>query len=224
MESLSCLVGREGYQLSCRMPCGIDATRDGIISFQIDSRHFTIINDNGTGISQTHMEEHVVGFIVLIAVAVDTLANFVVIHGNLVVEDLSLFKRGKVALGNLHEGPCHIRWFNESIRQVFVNWIFGYTYFKRIERQPLALFLSPNLYLDTLVLRDIEHSMPFLLGNLHLYPITVCLLLTIRRSETCHACIILVSWKHEIEWCNITRHRNITIIREDGWQTLGRLG
>ena len=62
------------------------------------------------------MEEHIVGLVVLIAVAVDALAYPIVIHGNLVVEDLRLLKRGEVALGNLHVGPCHIRRLDEAIR------------------------------------------------------------------------------------------------------------
>ena len=61
------------------------------------------------------MEEHIVGLVVLIAVAVDALTDLPVIHGDLVVEDLCLLKRGEVALGYLHEGPCHIRRLDETV-------------------------------------------------------------------------------------------------------------
>ena len=61
------------------------------------------------------MEKHIVGLVVLIAVAVDALAYCLVITGDLVVEDLALFERGEVALGNFHVRPCDIRWFDEAI-------------------------------------------------------------------------------------------------------------
>ena len=96
------------------------------------------------------MEQHVVGLIVLIAVAVDTLAYRIVVHGNLVIENLCLFERGEIALGNLHVSPCNIRGFDETIRQIFVNGLFGYLYLKRIKRQPFAVFLSPDLNPDAL--------------------------------------------------------------------------
>ena len=66
--------------------------------------------------------------------------------------------------------------------------------------------------------------MPFLLGYLHLDTIAVCLLLTIGRGETGYARFILISWKHEVKRCNITRHSNIAIIGEDGGQALGLFG
>ena len=62
------------------------------------------------------MEEHVVRPVVLVAVAVDALAYRLVVHGDLVVEDLCLLERGEVALGDLHVGPCDVRWFDEAVR------------------------------------------------------------------------------------------------------------
>ena len=54
----------------------------------VDPRHLAVVHDDGTGIREAYMEEHVVGLVVLIAVAVDTLSFFPVITSNLVVEDL----------------------------------------------------------------------------------------------------------------------------------------
>ena len=170
------------------------------------------------------MEEHIVGLVVLIAVTVDALAYLIVIHGNLVIENLRLFKRGKVTLGNLHVCPRHIRRLDETIRQVFINRIFGHIYLKRGVRQPLAFLLTPDFNLETLTIRGIEHSMPFLLRYLHLHPITVCLLLAIGCGETCHTCFKLVSRKHEIKWRNIARYGDIAIIRENSWQALSLFG
>ena len=139
------------------------------------------------------MEEHIVGLVVLIAVTVDALAYLIVIHGNLVIENLRLFKRGEVTLGNLHESPCHIRRLDEAIRQVFIDRFFGNLYLERAERQPFVSFLTPYLDLDALTLRGIKHSMPFLLRNLHLHTFAVCLLLAIGRGETCHTCFVFIS-------------------------------
>ena len=93
------------------------------------------------------MEEHIVGLIVLIAVTVDALSFFPIIHCNLVVEDLRLFECGEVTLSYLHKAPCNVCRLNETIRQIFVDRILGYMYFKRFEGQPFAILLSP--YCDT---------------------------------------------------------------------------
>ena len=170
------------------------------------------------------MEEHIVGLVVLIAVTVDALAYLIVIHGNLVIENLRLFKRGEVTLGNLHVCPRHIRRLDETIRQVFINRIFGNLYLERAERQPFVSFLTPYLDLDALTLRGIKHSMPFFLRNLHLHTIAVCLLLTIGRGKTCHTCFVFISRKHEVKWCYIARYGDIAIIRENGWQALSLFG
>ena len=101
MEYLVRLVGRKGNQLGGWVPCWIDARRDGIVALQIDLRYLAVVHDDGTSTGDPSMEEHVVGLVVLIAVAVDALA-FWIVAADLVVENLCLFKRGKVALGNLH--------------------------------------------------------------------------------------------------------------------------
>ena len=170
------------------------------------------------------MEEHVVGLVVLIAVTVDALADLPVVHGDLVVEYLRLLERGDVALGNLHIGPCDIRRLDEAVRQVLVDRRLGHMYLKRVERQPFPLLLSPDLHLDALAFRGIEHIVPFRLRYLHLYPLAVGLLLTVRRGETCHTRLILINREHEVEWRNVTGYGDIAIIWEDGRQALGLPG
>ena len=170
------------------------------------------------------MKEHIVSFVVLIAMAVNTLAYCFVVHGNLVVEDLSLFKRGEIALGYLHVIPCDIRWLDEAIRQIFVDGLFGYMYFKRVKRQPFALFLSPNLYLNAFALRCTQHRVPFRLGYLHLYAFAVGLLLAIGSRETCHTSFVLIGREHEVERRNVARHGDITIIGENVRLALGIFG
>ena len=170
------------------------------------------------------MKEHVVGFVVLIAMAVNALAYCFVVHGDFVVEDLSLLERGEIALGYLHVIPCDIRWLYEAIRQIFVDGLFGYMYFKRVKRQPFALFLSPNLYLNAFALGCTQHRVPFRLGYLHLYALAVGLLLSIGSSETCHANFVLIGREHEVERRNVARHGDIAIIGEDGRLALGFFG
>ena len=96
-------------------------------------------------------------------------------------------------------------------------------YLKLIERQPFALFHAPNLNLDTLSLRNIEHIMPFRLRNLHFDTMAIRLLLAIGRSETCHALFVLVSREHKVKRCYIVRHSDIAIIRKNGRQALSLL-
>ena len=108
MESLSCPVGREGNQFGSWMPSRVDTRRNGIVAFQINFFHLAVVHNHSGRIRETHMEEHVVGLVVLIAVTVDALAYPVVVHGNLIVEDLCLFESGDVTLGNLHRGPCDV--------------------------------------------------------------------------------------------------------------------
>ena len=170
------------------------------------------------------MKEHIVGLVVLIAVTVDTLTDLIVVHGNLVVEDLRLLKRGEVTLGNLHIGPCDIRWLDETIRQIFVDGFFSYRYLKRVECQPFAPFLSPDLHLDVFAFRNIEHRVPFLLGYLYLHTLAVGLLLAVGRGDTGHTCFVFVSREHEVEWRNVARDSDTAIIGEDGRQALGLLG
>ena len=206
------------------MPCGIDTWGDGIVTLQIDLRNLAIVDDDCSCISETHVEEHVVRLVVLIAVTVDTLAFRPVITSDLIIENLSLFKRAQIALSNLHEIPCHIRRFNEAIWQIFVDRFWRHLYFKRNKCQPFVPFLTPHLYLEALALRGIEHGVPFLLRNLHFHAIAISLLFTIRRSETCHTRLVLVSRKHEVEGSYVARNSNIAIIRIDGRQTLGLFG
>ena len=93
-------------------------------------------------------------------------------------------------------------------------------YFKRVERQPFALFLSPDLNLDALALRGSKHDMPVRLGYLHLHAFTVSLLLSVGCADTSHTFLVLVSREHEVERCNVERHGDIAIIGEDVWQAL----
>ena len=79
------------------------------------------------------MKEHIVSLVVLIAVAVDALPSSYVSTSNLIVEDLRLLERGKMALGYLHETPGNIRWLNQTIRHVFVDGFLGDADFKRGE-------------------------------------------------------------------------------------------
>ena len=169
------------------------------------------------------MEQHVISLIVLIAVAVNTLSLSFVVHCNLIIEDLCLFKCSKMTLCNLHISPCHIRWLNQTIGQILVDRLFGNDDIKRVIRQPFTIFLAPYLYLQTLSFRGQEHIMPFLLGYLHLHTTAVGLLFTIRRGEACHTGLILTSREHKVEWCYVTRYSYITIIGENGWQALGLL-
>ena len=134
MESLTCLIGRESYQFGSWMPWWIYTRRDGIITFQINLWYLTIINNNGTTIRETYMEEHIVRFVILITVTVDTLAFSSIIAGNLIIKDLCLFEWSEVALSNLHKWRCDISRLNKTIRHIFVNWLFSYIYFKWFER------------------------------------------------------------------------------------------
>ena len=169
------------------------------------------------------MEQHVISLIVLIAVTVNTLSLSLVVHCNLIVEDLCLFKRGKITLSYLHICPSHIRWLNQAIRQILVDGLFGYLYLKRVERQPFFILLSPYLYFKALTLRGIKHLMPIPFRNLHFHAISISLLLAISSSNTCHTCCILVSRQHKVKWCYVARYGNITIVGKYGRQTLSLL-
>ena len=166
------------------------------------------------------MEKHVISFVVLITVAVYTLTLFLVVHGNLVVEYLRLLKRRQITLSYLHIGPSHIRWFNQTIRQILVYRLFGHLDHKWVERKPFARFLSPHLYLQALTLRGIQHLVPFWLWNLHFHTVSVGLLLAIGSCNTCHTRCILVSRKHKVKRCDVAGYGYITIIGIDGGQTL----
>ena len=144
------------------MPGRIDTSRDGIVALHIHSRHLAVVHKNGTAIIEAYMEEHIVGLVVLITVAVDTLTLLNVSTGNLIIENLSLFERGEIALGNLHETPCDIRGLYEAIRNIIVDRFLGHIDIKGRERQPFIVFLlSPDFHLDALALGSIEHLMPF---------------------------------------------------------------
>jgi len=170
------------------------------------------------------VEEHVVGLVVLVAVAVDALALRPVIHGYLVVENLRLLERGEVALDNLHEAPCGIRRFDEPIRQVFVDRLSGNMNLKRTERQPPGVLPAPDLYLDVATLGDIEHGMPVRLGHLHLHAVAVGLLLAVGCGEPSHARRELAGREHEVQRCYVAGHGDVTIVGEDGWQGIGPFG
>ena len=206
------------------MPGRIDTRRDGIVALQVDPRYLTVVHDDGTAVGQTHVEEHVVRLVVLIAVAVDALAFLSVVHGDLVVEDLRLLKRSEVALGNLHKGPCYIRRFDQTVRHIVVDGLRGNADLEGIERQPfIVLLLSPDFHLDALALCSSKHVAPLLQGDLHLHAVAIGLLLTVGRGETCHAGLVFVGRQHEVQRCDITGNGDITIIREDGRQTFGGL-
>ena len=144
------------------MPGRVDTSGDRIVALQIHSRHLAVVDDDSTSIRQAHVEEHIVGLVVLIAVAVDALPLRPVIHGDLIIENLSLLERGEVALGNLHVGPRDIRRFDEAIRNIIVDRFLGYIDIKGRERQPFIVFLlSPDFHLDVLALGCTEHIMPF---------------------------------------------------------------
>ena len=223
MERLTRQIGREGNQLLGGMPGRIDARGDGIVALQINLRYLTVVHNDGTAVGQTHMEEHIVRLIVLVAMAVDALADLTVVHGDLIVEDLRLLERSEVTLGNLHKGPCYIRRFDQTVRHIVVNGFRGNADLEGIERQPFALLLAPDFHLDTLAFCGGEHAAPFLQGNLHLHTIAIGLLLTVGRGETCHAGLVFVGGEHKVQRCNVTGDRHVAIVREDGRQALGGL-
>ena len=205
------------------MPCGIDTRGNGIVTLHIDFRNLAIVHNHSTTIRKAHVEEHVVGLVVLVAVTVDALAYLTVVHGNLVVENLRFFERGEVTLGDFHEGPGDIRGFDEAVRDIIIDGLLGYTDFKGVERQPFAPLLPPNLNFETLAFCRVEHLAPFLFGNLNLYATAVGLLLPIRCGDTSHTCLVVIRREHEVERCNIVGHGDIAIVRIDGWQSLGLL-
>ena len=151
VEHLVRQVGGECNQFGCGMPCGIDTSGDGIVAFQIDLGDFAVADDDSAPSGDTSVKQHVVSLVVLIAVTVDALALRVV-AADLVVEDLCLFERGEITLSNLHVVIDDIRWLDEAIGQIFVDRLIGHMYLERGERQPLVLFLSPNLYLEAFAL------------------------------------------------------------------------
>ena len=205
------------------MPCWIDTGRDSIIALEIDLRDLSIVHNDCAATGGASMKEHIVSLIVLIAVTVDALPLGIV-AGNLIVENLCFFKRSDVALGYFHIVVDDIRRLYEAVGNVFVDRFLGYIDFKCLERQPLALFLSPHLYLHALSFRGIEHSVPFRLRNLHLHAIAIGLLFAIGRADTCHAFFVFLDREHKVERRNVAGHRDITIVRHDGRQPLGIFG
>ena len=79
------------------------------------------------------MKHHIIRLIVLIAMAVYALAFCTIIHRNLVVEDLCLFKRGDITLCNLHKAPRNVCRLYETIRNIFINRLFSHLYLKSLE-------------------------------------------------------------------------------------------
>jgi hypothetical protein len=65
--------------------------------------------------------------------------------------------------------------------------------------------------------------MPFVFRYLYFHTIAVCLLLSIRCGETCHALLVLTSRHHKIEWCDVIGYGDVTIVRKNGRQALGFL-
>ena len=223
MECLTGQIGREGNQLLCWMPRRIDTRRNGIVTLEIDFRHLAIVDQHRAAVRQTHMEEHIVGLVVLIAVAVDTLSFLAIVAGDGIVEYLVLVEVGDIALGNRHIAPCHIGRFDETIRDILVDRICSNIQFKRTEREPLTLFLAPYFYLDRLSLRALNHILPLVFWNQHLDTLAIGLLLAIGSREPSHTCTILSRWKHEIERSDIIWNGDIAIVRIDGWQTISLL-
>ena len=50
VKSLTCSIGREGYQLGSGVPCRIDTSRDGVVAFHIDSGNLAIVNNHSASI------------------------------------------------------------------------------------------------------------------------------------------------------------------------------
>ena len=166
------------------------------------------------------MEEHIVGLVVLIAVAVDTLSFLAIVAGDGIVEYLVLVEVGDIALGNRHIAPCHIGRFDETIRDILVDRICSNIQFKRTEREPLTLFLAPYFYLDRLSLRALNHILPLVFWNQHLDTLAIGLLLAIGSREPSHTCAILRSREHEVERSDIIWNGDITIVGIDGWKNI----
>lgn len=101
MEELARGVGREGDELLGRVPRRIDAGADGVLALEIDLRDFAVVDEDSAAVGHADVEEHVVGVVVLIAVAVYALA-FLVVARHLIVEHLRFLEVGEVALGDLH--------------------------------------------------------------------------------------------------------------------------
>ena len=144
------------------MPGRIYTRTDGGIRFEIHLCWHAIVNNHSTTMSLTHVELHVVGVIVLIGMAVNAL-SIRLTRDNHVVVDFSLIEIGKISLVDAQHFVCHVGRRNETIRDVWVDFLFSYMDGKFLECFPTTILLGKHFHLNTLSFGCFKHFFPFVL-------------------------------------------------------------
>ena len=78
MESLTCLIGREGYQVLSWMPGRIDTGSYYGTVLHLNFMCLTILYDYSTSVVSSDVEHHICRTIATIVMAVDTMIDFII--------------------------------------------------------------------------------------------------------------------------------------------------
>ena len=89
------------------MPCWIDTGRDGAVGLEVDFLRFAVVYYHGSAAELAHVEEHVVGAVVLERMAVDALSLLLGVN-HAVVVDVAFLIAGDVALNDGDTLVCYV--------------------------------------------------------------------------------------------------------------------
>ena len=107
MEHLTCCIHRVSDNIVLGVERRVYTGRDSGIGLHVDLLHLTVVHEDGSALVLAYVELHVIGLVILVGMAVDTLSLRLGAYKHIAVDNL-LVVVGEVALVDGQLLVCHI--------------------------------------------------------------------------------------------------------------------
>ena len=199
------------------MPGRIDAGRQQRVVLHVDFAHLTVVGNDRAAMVQTGVELHALRVVLLVVMAVHTLARHILAAEH-VVDDDSLVVVLQAALVDGQFLETDVRRCDEAIANPGVYAVGRDGDGERLVARPLVGMARKDLHLDALAARS-GHQLAPLVG-IGLYRCASTDILLAVKAVACYH-LVGVTLHLEGQWSDVHRHCYVGIVRIDGGQLAG---
>ena len=125
VEGLSRLVGGEYHPVARGVPRGVDGVRQHGVAFHVHLLCFSVLHEHGAAVLGADVEEHVLGAVVLVVVAVDAVVFVVAVLPVVLIDGLHV-EVLQVALVKSELAVEFVGGFDETVGEVAVDGLLGH--------------------------------------------------------------------------------------------------